>query len=126
MKKCSFFASPGVDLDFGNFCKCDLFGVDHAECGGVQGDLCVDYRKEDQRFIPVSERLPEEEGKYLVVYRHGRALNLFVMDYMLNGNELSWIGLAHLWNFQVLGWKKIDWRDQMDDLMTSAEVEVEL
>lgn len=54
------------------------------------------------KWIPVSERLPKEEGRYAIIFREGRLVRWFVADYL--AHEKRWM---NMWTAEVLAWMEL-------------------
>ena len=79
--KDAYQADPSCD---GNCSSCEYYASAEEEKEAMQMAISALEKQEQDRWIPVTERLPEEDGEYLVTYESG-----YAEDY-----ELDPIGIA--------------------------------
>lgn len=72
---------------------------------GVEADALADHLIANgvtvQRWIPVTERLPEKEGRYLCVKRIGKSGAVYVT--MMNGDSYGF-SMEHIYTDEVTHW----------------------
>lgn len=71
----------------------DVFGGEHAEFI----KLALKALKQESRWIPCSERLPEENGRYLVTRGLNACVSLWNRVYIVNYSDLMGLKKEKIW-----------------------------